>query len=82
MKMVLLLTFAFETLKTIRDQFKTSKKNIRSQKAIQKISATYEGTFRNERINQNGTKRNSPFYSIIDDEWNSVKSNLTQLLKN
>lgn len=76
---LLLMTYAFETLKCIRIQFKTSDKNIRSQTAIQKIGAKLEGILRNERILYNGTKRNSVMFSIIDEEWPEVKKNLQSL---
>jgi N-acetyltransferase len=78
---LLLLTYAFETLKCIRVQLKTSDKNIRSQTAIKKIGGKLEGTLRNERILYNGTKRNSVMFSIIDEEWPEVKNNLIRLTK-
>lgn len=78
---LLLLTYAFERLKCIRVQLKTSDKNIRSQTAIKKIGGKLEGTLRNERILYNSTKRNSVMFSIIDEEWSQVKENLLSLTK-
>lgn len=78
---LLLLTFCFETLKTVRVQFQTSDKNIRSQKAIQKVGAKLEGVLRKERVKPDGTFRNSVMFSIIDEEWPEVKKMLHEKLQ-
>lgn len=79
---LLLLTFCFEELKAIRVQLKTSVENIRSRKAIEKIGGQFEGILRYDMIRDNGTKRNSVYYSIIEDEWENTMQNLTKLIKN
>ncbi|MEW5069000.1 GNAT family N-acetyltransferase [Bacillus subtilis] len=76
----LLLQYCFEQLKTIRVQFKTDERNIRSQKAIERLGAVKEGILRNQMIRKDGTFRNSVFYSIIDSEWPSVKQHLERRL--
>jgi RimJ/RimL family protein N-acetyltransferase len=76
---LLLLTYCFETLKTIRVQIVANEKNARSRAAIEKIGATFEGVLRNMVIRM-GHKRNTAFYSIIDEEWETVKQHLTQRL--
>ncbi len=73
---LLLLTYCFEVLKTIRVQLLTDEVNLRSRKAIEGIGAKLEGTHRNERIRGNGTYRNSVMYSIIEAEWPQVKAEL------
>ncbi|MFY8022428.1 MAG: GNAT family N-acetyltransferase [Bacteroidia bacterium] len=78
---LLLLNFCFEELKTIRVQFKTDENNIRSQKAIRKIGAQFEGILRNDMIRDNGTYRNSVYFSIIIKEWLDVRTHLMSLLK-
>lgn len=77
---LLLLNFCFEELKTIRVQFKTDENNIRSQKAIRKIGAQFEGILRNDMIRDNGTFRNSAYFSIIIKDWPIVSTNLISLL--
>jgi RimJ/RimL family protein N-acetyltransferase len=76
----LLLTHAFETLNCIRVQIKTDSRNVRSQKAIERIGAVKEGILRNHMILPSGHYRHSVFYSIIDSEWEKVKKNLEAML--
>lgn len=71
-----LLKYCFEEMKTIRVFFKTDSNNKRSQKALEKIGAKYEGTLRNHMIREDGTFRDSAYYSIIESEWEEVKSRL------
>lgn len=78
----LLLTHCFETLKTIRVQLKTDENNWRSRKAIEKIGGQFEGILRNEQIRDNGTFRNSAFFSIIEQEWPAKKIALGALVEN
>lgn len=77
----LLLTHAFEVLKTIRVQIKTDSTNLRSQAAIERIGAVKEGVLRNHMILPDGRIRHSVFYSILDSEWAGVKKNLETMLK-
>jgi len=74
---LLMLTYCFEVLKTIRVQFVTKEQNLRSRAAIQKIGATFEGVLRNERLTESGP-RNTAVYSITDTEWSQVKAMLTE----
>ncbi len=76
----LLLRHAFETLDYIRVQLKTDMRNVRSQKAIERLGAVKEGVLRNHMILPDGRYRDSVFYSIIDTEWPAVKKRLEQML--
>ena len=76
----LLMTHAFETLKCIRVQLKTDKRNERSQKAIERLGAKKEGILRNHMILPDGRYRDSVFYSILDTEWADVKKNLEEMM--
>ena len=75
---LLLLTFCFDTLNANRVQLKTSDINLRSRKAIEKIGGKFEGILRKDKIRDNGSPRNSAYYSIIDEEWIVVKESLTK----
>lgn len=76
----LLLKYAFETLGCIRVQLKTDSRNIRSQRAIERIGAKKEGVLRNHMLLPNGLIRHSVYYSIIDIEWPMVKKKLEEML--
>ncbi|MBM2812099.1 MAG: family N-acetyltransferase, partial [Chloroflexi bacterium] len=72
----LLLERAFEDWNAIRVFFKTDARNLRSQAAIRKLGAQYEGTLRSHRILADGFRRDSMYFSILDFEWPTVKSTL------
>ena len=76
----ILLSHAFETLKCIRVQLKTDKRNERSQKAIERLGAKKEGILRNHMILPDGRYRDSVFYSFLDTEWLDVKKNLEEMM--
>ncbi|MFL0505916.1 GNAT family N-acetyltransferase [Ureibacillus sp. 179-F W5.1 NHS] len=76
-----MLQYCFEELQVIRVQFSVSGQNERSQKAIKRIGATKEGIFRKHRMKGDGTMHDNVFYSILDEEWDRVKENLMNLLK-
>jgi len=76
----LLLQHAFESLSCIRVQFKTDLRNVRSQKAIERLGAKREGVLRNHMILPNGKYRDSVFYSILDVEWPDIKKGLEEKL--
>lgn len=76
----LLLQHAFETLGAIRVQLKTDSRNVRSQRAIERLGAVKEGVLRNHMILPDGHIRHSVFYSILDSEWDGVKKNLEAMM--
>lgn len=76
----LLLRYCFETLSTIRVQLKTDGRNLRSQRAIERIGAKREGTLRRHRVMYDGYVRDTVYFSIIKEEWSEVKRNLERIL--
>ena len=75
----LLLSYAFEVMKSIRVQFTTDELNAKSRAAILRLGAKQEGIIRHERLMPDGRKRNSVRFSIIDSEWPDVKALLQQM---
>jgi len=75
----LLLEHAFETLGALRVQLKTDARNLRSQRAIERIGATREGVLRAHMILPDGFVRDSVMYSIVASEWPRVKARLAEL---
>lgn len=78
---LLLLTHAFETWGAIRVMLKTDHLNVRSQGAIRKLGAVYEGTLRQHRIRPDGTLRDTVAFSILDREWPAVRAGLLARLQ-
>jgi RimJ/RimL family protein N-acetyltransferase len=76
----LMLRHAFEDLRCLRVEFKTDVLNERSRKAILRLGAKEEGTFRNHIVTESGRIRDSVFYSIIEAEWPSVRERLERRL--
>ncbi len=78
----LLLRHCFEMLGTIRVQIKTDGRNVRSQKAIERLGAVKEGVLRRHRVMHDGFVRDSVYYSILDQEWQAVKVRLESMMQN
>ncbi|GCE22884.1 GNAT family N-acetyltransferase [Dictyobacter kobayashii] len=77
----LLLRHAFEELQAIRVQLKTDSRNLRSQRAIERIGGVKEGVLRNHMIMPDGYYRHSVYYSIINTEWAQVKAGLEEKMQ-
>lgn len=76
---LLLLDHAFAS-GMVRVQLKTDVRNQRSQAAMRKLGATYEGTFRKQMPRPDGTWRDSVYFSIVDDEWPEIRQRLVERL--
>ena len=72
----LLLRHAFERLCAIRVQLKTDRRNLISQRAIERLGAVREGVLRKQMVLYDGYQRDTVFFSILDDEWSGVKAGL------
>jgi N-acetyltransferase len=73
---LLMMSHAFEQLGCVRVEFKTDARNERSRAALAALPAQFEGVLR-KQINIPGIGvRDSAFYSVIDDEWPTVRANL------
>jgi RimJ/RimL family protein N-acetyltransferase len=76
----LLLRHCFETLDLLRVQLKTDGRNLRSQRAIERIGGIKEGVLRRQRILHDGYVRDTVYYSILAEEWPDVKTRLEVFL--
>lgn len=77
---LLLLTHAFEDLGMGRVQLKTDHLNTRSQAAIARLGAQREGVLRRHRRRQDGTWRDTVYFSLLADEWPEAKARLAARL--
>jgi N-acetyltransferase len=75
---LLMLGYAFDALGCQRVQIVTDARNERSRAAIASLPAQFEGVHRDDRLLQDGTRRSSAFYSIVDSEWPDVAASLTR----
>ena len=72
---LLLMTWAFDH-GFGRVQLKTDIRNRRSQAAIAKLGAAYEGVLRRYQRRQDGTVRDTVMFSITAEEWPGVRERL------
>ncbi|MCA1221540.1 GNAT family N-acetyltransferase [Streptomyces sp. 8L] len=73
---LLLFTHAFEDLSLARIALRTDNLNKRSQQAIARLGLVYEGTLRSHMRRQDGTRRDSLYYSVLAEEWPAVREKL------
>ncbi len=77
---LLMLKHAFERLGCLRVEFKTDSRNDRSRGALAALPARLEGVFRKHMLVRGGERRDSAYYSIVDDEWPEIRANLEKRL--
>lgn len=75
-----LLTHAFEVLGAGRVQLKTDVRNVRSQQAIARLGARYEGTLGRYQRRADGTVRHSVLFAVVAEDWPEVRDRLRQRL--
>ena len=78
---LLQLTHAFETWSCRRVELKTDALNARSRGAMEALGAQFEGIHRKHMLVRDGENRDSAWYSILDDDWPSVKTALLARLE-
>lgn len=77
---LLLLGYAFDTLHAGRVQLKTDVRNVRSQQAIARLGARYEGTLRRYQRRGDGSVRDTVLFSITTEDWPVVRQRLERRL--
>jgi N-acetyltransferase len=77
---LLMLAHAFERLQCMRVEFKTDARNERSRAALAALPAHYEGSLRKHMLMPGVGVRDSAYYSVIEEEWPSVRANLERRL--
>jgi N-acetyltransferase len=63
-----------------RVEFKTDVTNARSRRALEALPAKFEGVLRKHMLVRDGRRRDSAYYSVIDDDWPDVRANLERRL--
>jgi RimJ/RimL family protein N-acetyltransferase len=75
---LLLLGHCFDDLGYGRVKIQTDRLNTRSQAAIAKLGAQREGVLRRHSKREDGTFRDTVVFSVLSDEWPSVKAGLME----
>ena len=77
---LLMLEHAFEAFHCLRVELKTDARNERSRAALAALPAQFEGVHRKHMLVRGGLRRDSAWYSVLDDEWPAVRANLLRRL--
>lgn len=77
----LMLRYIFEEQHFLRVQIHTDVRNVRSQEAIRRLGAVYEGVLRRHMITKDGFVRDTMVFSITDLDWPAVKKRLEARLE-
>ncbi len=78
---LLLLSFAFEEMALNRVQLVTDTRNLRSQRSVRALGASYEGVLRRHKVAKDGYVRDSMLFAITDVTWPTVKTHLQARLR-
>jgi len=78
----LLLNHAFETLLANRVELNTDARNLRSQRAMQRLGAVRDGVLRCHTVMRDGFVRDTVNYSFTMRDWPATKIRLQRLLRN
>lgn len=76
----LLLCHAFDLWEVHRVSLKTDARNARSRRAIERLGARLDGVRRADMAGEDGTVRDSAYYSIVRAEWPDVRRKLEDAL--
>lgn len=76
----LLFEHAFEVWQVHSVCLRTDERNQRSRSAIERVGATFEGVRRAHAPGADGAVRSSAFFSIVAEEWPSVRARLEALI--
>ncbi len=73
---LLLLGYAFEVWQVQRVTFKTDARNLASRRAIERVGAGFEGVRRRHMPAEDGTVRDTAYYSLLREEWPAARGRL------
>ena len=74
------LPSAFDAWRVHRVALNTDERNAQSRRAIERLGAIFEGVRRADMPGQDGSVRNSAYYSILHAEWPLVRTRLEDAL--
>lgn len=71
-----MMRYAFDELNFERVEFKTDVNNVRARKGLQGVGGIEEGILRSHMKMWNNRRRTSIYYSVLKDEWPTLKSTI------
>lgn len=77
---LLLFGHAFDELRVGRVALRCDHRNSRSQRAIARLGASFEGTLRRFRPAADGSVADVDYFSVLRDEWPDVRAGLQRRL--
>jgi RimJ/RimL family protein N-acetyltransferase len=77
---LLMFRHAFETWGCNRVELKTNALNHKSRNAMLRVGCREEGTMRRHIINNDGTVRDTVYFSVIAEEWPDIQEHIQRLL--
>ncbi|MEV0945419.1 GNAT family protein [Rhodococcus sp. NPDC049939] len=75
---LLLLDHVFGTLDAARAEFNVDDLNVRSRRAVTALGASEDGALRRHARRRDGTWRTTIVFSVISEEWPSVRAGLVE----
>ncbi len=75
----LVLAYGFEVLKLNRIQFGADIRNIRSQRAIEKLGAVKEGIRYAHYVDSEGEVQDDVYYSIVRNQWEEINATSSRI---
>ncbi len=69
----LMAAYAFDTLGYRRLEWKCNARNTRSRRAAERYGFTFEGIFRQARVDR-GRSRDTAWFAIVDDDWPPLRA--------
>ncbi|MDI9639486.1 GNAT family protein [Geitlerinema splendidum] len=78
---LLMLDQAIYEWEAIRVQFKTDLRNLASQNAMKKAGFTCEGVHRNHMIMPDEFIRDTIYFSVLPDEYESIRAGLLKMIE-
>ncbi|MDE2996733.1 MAG: GNAT family protein [Bacteroidota bacterium] len=77
---LLMLRYAFDEIGCQRVEWKTDALNEHSRNAILRLGAQFEGMLRSHMIREDGSWRDTVYYSVLKEEWPAVEAGLIRKL--
>ena len=78
---MLLLDYAFDDVRALAVELRTSSFNLQSRNAIERLGAKLDGVLRHDRPYPNGRIGDTCVYSILAEEWPALRAGLAAQLR-